>query len=31
MAKHRMDMSAFIGKLLEEQDGGVLREGMCVL
>jgi hypothetical protein len=25
MAKPRMDLSAFVGKLLEEQDGGVLR------
>jgi hypothetical protein len=28
MAKPRMDLSAFVGKLLEEQDGDVLREGM---
>ena len=27
MAKPRMDLSAFVGKLLEEQDGDVLREG----
>ena len=25
MAKPRMDLSAFVGKLLEEQDGDVLR------
>jgi len=31
MAKPRMDLSAFIGKLLEEQDGDVLREGIRVL
>ena len=30
MAKPRMDLSAFVGKLLEEQDGDVLREGMVV-
>ncbi len=31
MAKPRMDMSGFVGKLLEEQDGDVLREasGCC--
>ena len=28
MAKPRMDLSAFVGKLLEEQDGDVLREGI---
>jgi putative transposase len=28
MAKPRMDLSAFVGKLLEEQDGDVLREGV---
>ena len=26
-----MDLSAFVGKLLEEQDGDVLREGIRVL
>jgi hypothetical protein len=26
MAKGRKDISAFVGKLLEEQDGDVLRE-----
>ena len=31
MAKARMDLSAFVGKLLEEQDGDVLREGIRVL
>ena len=31
MAKPRMDLSAFVGKLLEEQDGNVLREGIRVL
>ena len=31
MAKARMDLTAFIGKLLEEQDGDVLREGIRVL
>src|SRR3954454_13338606 len=31
MAKPRMDLSAFIGKLLEEQDGDFLREGIRVL
>src|SRR5437868_8713562 len=31
MAKGRMDLSAFVGKLLEEQDGDVLREGVRVL
>ena len=31
MAKSRMDRPAFIGKLLEEQDGDVLREGVRVL
>ena len=31
MAKARMDLSTFIGKLLEEQDGDVLREGVRVL
>ena len=29
MAKPRMDLSAFVGKLLEEQDGDVLREGIA--
>ena len=28
MAKPRMDLSAFVGKLLEEQDGDILREGI---
>ncbi len=31
MAKTRMDLSTFVGKLLEEQDGDVLREGVRVL
>jgi putative transposase len=31
MAKTRMDLTAFVGKLLEEQDGDVLREGIRVL
>jgi len=31
MAKPRMDLSAFVGNLLEEQDGDVLREGIRVL
>lgn len=31
MAKGRMDLSAFVGTLLEEQDGDVLREGIRVL
>ena len=31
MAKARMDLSTFVGKLLEEQDGDVLREGVRVL
>src|SRR4028119_2279302 len=31
MAKPRMDLLAFVGKLLEEQDGDVLREGIRVL
>jgi putative transposase len=31
MAKRRMDLWAFVGKLLEEQDGDVLREGIRVL
>ena len=31
MAKGRMDLSTFVGKLLEEQDGDVLREGIRVL
>src|SRR5215208_6213574 len=30
MAKPRMDLSAFVGKRLEEQDGDVLREGIRV-
>jgi hypothetical protein len=28
MAKGKMDLSTFVGKLLEEQDGDVLREGI---
>ena len=31
MAKPRMDLSTFVGKLLEERDGDVLREGVRVL
>ena len=31
MAKPRMDLTAFVGKRLEEQDGDVLREGIRVL
>jgi Transposase, Mutator family len=31
MAKARKDLPAFVGKLLEEQDGDVLREGIRVL
>ena len=31
MAKARMDLNAFVGKLLEEQDRNVLREGIRVL
>jgi len=31
MAKPGMDLTAFVGKLLEEQDGDVLREGDRVL
>ena len=31
MAKARMDLTTFVGKLLEEQDGDVLREGVRVL
>jgi len=31
MAKPRMDLSTFVGKLLEEHDGDVLREGVRVL
>jgi len=31
MATPRMDLTAFVGKLLEEQDGEVLREGIRVL
>jgi transposase-like protein len=31
MTKPRMDLSAFVGRLLEEQDGDVLREGIRVL
>jgi putative transposase len=31
MAKPRMDLSTFVGKLLEEQDGDILREGVRVL
>ena len=31
MAKSRMDLSAFVGKLLPEHDGDVLRAGVRVL
>jgi putative transposase len=31
MAKPRMDVSSFIGKLLEEHDVDVLREGVRIL
>ena len=31
MAKPRMDLTAFVGKLFEEQDGDVLREGRSAL
>ena len=31
MAKCRMDLPGFVGKLLQEQDGDVLREGVRVL
>ena len=31
MAKAKMDLSGFVGKLLEEQDGDTLREGIRVL
>lgn len=31
MAKPRMDLTAFVGKLLEEQNGDMLREGVRVL
>ncbi len=31
MAKLRMGLSAFVGKILEEQDGDVRREGIRVL
>ena len=31
MAKAKMDLSAFVGKLLEEEDGDTLREGIRVL
>ena len=31
MAKSRMDVTAFIGKLLKEDDADVLREGVQVL
>jgi transposase-like protein len=31
MARGKMDLSAFVGKLLEEQDGDTLREGIRVL
>jgi len=30
MAKPGMDLTAFVGKLLEEQDGDVLSEGVRV-
>lgn len=31
MAKSRMDVTAFVGKLLEEDDADLLREGVRVL
>jgi hypothetical protein len=31
MATPRMDLAAFVGKLLEEHDGDILREGIRVL
>ena len=31
MAKAKMDLSAFVGKLLEEQDGDTQREGIRVM
>ena len=31
MAKSRTDLPAFLGKLLREQDGHVLRQGVRVL
>ncbi len=31
MAKNRMDVTAFVGKLLEQDDVDVLREGVTVL
>ena len=31
MAKSRMDVTAFVGKLLKEDDADVLREGVQVL
>jgi transposase-like protein len=31
MAKPRMDVTAFVGKLLEEDDADLLREGVRVL
>src|SRR6266540_1917715 len=31
MAKHRMDIGAYVGKLLAEEDTDVLREGIRVL
>ena len=31
MAKHRMDVGAYVGKLLAEEDTDVLREGIRVL
>ncbi len=31
MAKNRMDVTAFVGKLLEEDDSDLLREGVKVL
>ena len=31
MAKHRMDVGAYVGKLLTEEDTDVLREGIRVL
>ena len=31
MARPRMDLPAFVGELLQEQDGNLLREGVRVL
>ena len=30
MVKPSMDLSAFVGRLLEEQDGDILRDGIRV-